>query len=93
MKTAKQECSKEPFTFDWASFFELIELDPTVTPITSSVWELTGDLVSLGEDTTGANATILLGGGVAGTTAQAMNTIEVAGGRYRDCRTLYIDVT
>lgn len=93
MNTSKKDCSKEPFTLDWSDFFELVGLDPLADTISSSVWALTGGVVSNLEDTDGAKTTILLSGGVKGTPATITNTIELAGGTYKDSRTIHLTIS
>ena len=93
MKSTKQACSKEPFTLDWTDFFLLVGLDPLSDPITSSVWTLVGGVVSQVEQVNGPKTTILLSGGVVGTDVTLTNTIELANGTYKDCRTIYITIT
>ena len=91
--TQKQACAREPFTLDWATFFEVHGLDVLTDSITSSVWNVTGgDLLNSSID--GVFTTVLLEGGVLGTPILAENTVEINGGsQYRDCRTLRIEVT
>ena len=91
MNTTKFACGKEPFTLEWASFFTLHGLDPQANPITSSTWEVTGG-VKGNEFIDGADTAVFLSGGTVGTLLVAKNTIQVDGGTYQDCRTLYVEI-
>lgn len=86
-----QACAKEPFSIDWSAFFTVHDLDPLVSPITSSTWVVVGG-VEGSSFVTGAKTGVFLSGGTAGGKITATNTIEINGGEYRDCRTLIIGV-
>ena len=92
--TTKQSCATEPFTFDWQAFYTRHGLDPLVDLITSSVWSVEAGTVTLGaESITTPLASAYISGGVRGENAAIENTIEINGGTYRDCQTLYMSIT
>lgn len=92
MKTQKQSCSKELFGLDWSDFFTKNGLDPLVDAITSSTWTLTSGTKG-SEFVATPETSLFIEGGSPGTTINAENTVEVNGGAYRDCRTLFIEVS
>ena len=92
MNTTQPACGREPFTFDWAPFYTRHGLDPLVDLITSSVWEVTGG-VKGSEFIDGADTTVFLSGGTVGVTLIAKNTIQINGGTYQNCGTLYVEIT
>ncbi len=91
MNTQKMACSREPFTVDWSNFYEKFNIDVAIKPITSSVWHLS-DGVKGAEFVSSALVTVFIDGGTPGVVLTAKNTIEINGGEYRDCRTIYIEV-
>ncbi len=94
MKTSKSDCAREPFTFDWIEFFDTHGLTPTANPITSSVWTISGGSATLGaESIADALTSVFVLGGTTGDKLAVENVIEIGGGTYRDCRTLFISVT
>ncbi len=91
MYEKKSACSEEPFTIDWSSFYTNLGIDVATNPITSSVWTVaSGTAVS--DTITLDKTTITLSGGVSGEFITAKNNIEINGGQYKDCATLYIRV-
>ena len=92
MNTVKADCAREPFTLDWADFYATYNIDVATTPITSSVWTIS-DGVKGREFIDGMTTTLTIDGGTQGVILAAENTIEINGGEYRDCRTIYIEVT
>ena len=92
--TTKQSCAAEPFTFDWQAFYDRHGLDPLVDLITSSVWVVEAGTVSLGAESIATpTASVFISGGARGESAAIENTIEINGGTYRDCQTLYMTIT
>ena len=91
-KGSKPACSLEPFTLDWTDFYNTHNLDPNTDLITSSVWTVTGG--TQGSDSIQTpKTTVFLSDGVIGGTLAAKNTIEINGGVYRTCATLYLSIT
>lgn len=92
MKTTKQSCSKELFGFDWTAFFNQNNLTVDVDTITSSKWILSGGVAGP-EFINDTETSMFIDGGEQGTILSAENTIEINGGVYVDCRTIYIEIT
>ena len=91
LKTTKPDCSVEPFTLDYTPFYEVHGLDVGTDLITSSVWVVTGGSKGA-EGFTTPKTSVFLSGGTVGTPLVAKNTIEINGGTYKTCATLYIEV-
>lgn len=92
IKATMADCATEPFFLVWDAFYARHGLDPAVDLITSSTWVVTGatkGVEFIATPDTGLFLTPTVG---TGGTVLAENIIEVAGGTYRDCRTLRIEV-
>ena len=92
IKTSKPSCSIEPFTLDYAPFYDTHGLDINTDLITSSVWVVTGGTGGF-ESFVTPKTTIVLSDGAVGVQMVAKNVIEINGGAFKTCATLFIDVT
>ena len=90
-KTTQSECGREPFGFDWTGLYTRYNLDPLVDLITASTWTVTGGTKGP-EFIETPRTSVFLEGGTVGVPMIAKNEIEIAGGAYRDCRTIHIEV-